>query len=876
MLPLIPLGTGKRRVDDVGGCFLDVSPGGDLVVKVNDSVSKDTLNPFSYVRHKSLTESALGFLDLRQKKLVLGWRESKTAEDVDFVHGVMLAKEFSTIDAAVAAGRVEMVWESRESPDAPPSKLKDRLVVPAYGQDPIWVLVDSWHLSRVSRSGASVSAKVITLSAPFDDLRYWFAAVNSELAFEENWRGLAGTVSKAVRFVMDKFKSPDTKAMTTGAPVPDGTSPASTPAHNLFWSSPAENPQWIDAAKLDLGFVSLKGAPLLGVPASGQLTLAVLEKCITADAGCFDSHHTVEMRVSMDSSLTKDQKEHVRGLLSSRSRFVLPGCRYKYCNFTGKPHLKVILSEPIGGHSQLLFESFKDDDDLQNTLRLVPQSSRWPSEEDRQEEKSFLRVDENKAALRELTATVGGVKNKFKEAAILVRTLEELELQSQGRGSVLKMALKKYRPGIAEEYRSLAKHFKAMYAPLIEEDTLVFLLVLMIEDQTPYSKWTTRRIDDFMHTLRMNEEQFESLVAGVMSIKAAGFFGEGLFEAWHDGLSIESLVRGLSNAFTWTCITPDGAFEFYGNSLVEQAPSLLALGPLFGAAVFGYGMLSHAKHGFDTIAELRRANTVSTVSSGVLTDAQVMDVLVELLDFHVIPWHAKVEPGGTLEGLTFDTAPLGIPLLTGRDRERSVPLVVHRPGDQEITGVTHVAYNSDTKLFRLNGRDGEKFQYFFYAIFTDPQAGDRYSTGVSYPAPGVTFSVTDGKLQVGGEEPKQLRLFLPADDSFGAAARNRLISAFVWTQCELVSGTRGDSPLGVTLRVALTAILARAMELAACTEEGKEKTTTESAQRAILRCLLRGEEHMPTFSATLMRPDMGRGKIAISRVSREFCTWDLY
>jgi hypothetical protein len=103
-------------------------------------------------------------------------------------------------------------------------------------------------------------------------------------------------------------------------------------------------------------------------------------------------------------------------------------------------------------------------------------------------------------------------------------------------------------------------------------------------------------------------------------------------------------------------------------------------------------------------------------------------------------------------------------------------------------------------------------------------------------------------------------LFFPTDEVLIPEVRVKIITSFIADDCYRVSGTEPDSRLGVTLRVALLAVLARAMELEACSDSSDTQT--------ILMCLLRGEDHLPRFVSKVVNSN---SEIAISDVSREFC-----
>lgn len=895
-LPLLAL----RRPQplNIGGCLLTFTSGGKLVVKIKGQKESTSLNPFAYAAKEGVIQGLLKFSDPRRLSIIPSWqRKFRSQDDADFAEYVLLEEEFLTIKEAEQSGRVNTIKKAATENGI--VQLPETAVVPSPGKDPVWVVVDSWHLSRVSRDGDIVRAEALTLSAPFADLTSWFMGVSDKIR-EVKEQEVFEVIERAMMFVGRKSLS----AITLGAVKDDRkvdpriqqrgsavgvwanellrepTSGEWLYAHELFLGNVDEREWWARVQFLDVGFVSLEGAPILAVPGASEITKAILEKYITAPRNCFDSKKTVLSRLKMDRSLSESQKKEVTYLLHRRRTFVIKDALYRYRAFRGSPHVNIILKNPMNGYSQIMLESADVRDCPMIMLRLVKESPDWPTKTDLAGEEQQIRDQsqsdedyEQQIAFRRLMTAAGKASSSdtFMEGAKLVVALEELS-KRDGEDRVLGNALKGYRSGIADEYREMARHFKRMYAVNMSENVLIFLLVLMIEDQTPYAGWMTRKMEAMMHTLRMNEQQFEAVVAGVVAVKTAFFFGEGLWEAWEEGLSISSLVRGLSYSFTWTYISPEGNLEFFGKSLVENAPDILALGPLYGAARFGLSMLQHAKHGFDTIAELRRANTASTTGSKVLTAKDVAKVLQVAMNMYVVPWNSTLtEYEGRTGDLdpaygeyTFESTPLGIPALSGRNR---VPLLKCRPGDTIIEGVIKVVYDPTTNILRVGGRLDKTFRYEYYVLFQKEAdsklAGEMWTADGCEAEEDTSVSILDGNLVIENGTcsfSAPMLLFFPTDEVLIPEVRVKIITSFIADDCYRVSGTEPDSRLGVTLRVALLAVLARAMELEACSDSSDTQT--------ILMCLLRGEDHLPRFVSKVVNSN---SEIAISDVSREFC-----
>ena len=922
-LPLLALR--QFQPVDTDGCPLIFTPKGTLVVETNGQGGGiASLNPFAYATNEGVMQGLLKpiFVDASRRVLRPSWRNAfGTADDADFAEYVLLEKEW-TIDQANKAQRVNTIRKAKTK-DGNVVKLPKTAVVPCLvGHDnisnPVWIVVDSFHLSRVSRHDNNiVRARTITLSAPFADLTSWFMKVDSKIR-EVREQEEFGVIKRAMLAGKRKFLSAitfgvakdngkvDSRIQQQGTAAPVGvladelvTTPtfeAPLKAHALFVRNANKSEFWNKVTEdVDVGFVSLQGAPILAVPVASELTKAVLEKYITAPINCFDSETTVLYRVQMDRSLSDVQKKEMERLLYRRGTFVVKDAFYCYRVFRKSPHVNIILKNPMNGYSQIMLESADVGDCPMITLesadvgdcpmimlRLVEKSRDWPTEQDlaAEEEKlrnslEFAEDTEQQLAFRRLMTNVGksSSTDTFTEGAKLVIALEELSKRDNKQDVVLE-ALKRYRDGIAEEYREMAKHFKRMYAVNMSENVLIFLLVLMIEDQTPYAGWMTRKMDEMIHTLRMNEEQFEAVVAGVLALKAGFFFGEGLLEAWEEGLSFSSLVRGLSSSFTWTYISPEGNLEFYGKSLVENAPDILALGPLYGATRIGLSMLQHAKHGFDTIEALRQASNASNTGRSALTAEEMADVFEVAMDIKVIPWtSAFTKHQSDTGGYTFETSPLGIPSPTGVNLVSGGLDLRCKPGNTTFEGVRKVVYDRGTKTLRISGRYPDsggivRFEYKYYALFVNDaaweMAGEMWTPDGCESTGETKVSIDNGSLVIKNdtceEFSEQLRLFFTIDELFTPEVRVKTIKSFIADDCKLVSGTEAASRLGVTLRVALLVVLARAMDLKACSDS--------SNTQAILECLLQGKDHLPEF---VSKVEMIGTEMAISDVSREFC-----
>lgn len=875
-----------------------------------------SLNPFSYQTRESVIDGILKIaVDSRRIQLPSWQTGLRSTDDTDFAEFVLLEEEYKTIRDAVYSKRIQVIKASGDL------KVDETMVVPARGAPAVWMVTDAWHLSRVERFGFSVKAKTVALSAPFADLASWFVGVSAKVREVKESSELQ-TIDRALLYIKRKSVG----VVTLGAVQDDGKvdrraankrvgigvwapelfvqpEEARVYAHELILEH-SEDGEWDVAKFMDIGFVSLKGAPILGVPPARNLVKAVLGRYITAAPNCFDSKTAVLSRVKMDTALDDKQKREVVNILHRRGTFLIKDALYRYRNFRRQPHVNIILKTPTNGYSQIMLERVNIKDCPTVLLRLVEQSEEWPREYDLGAEEVQLRlrkgrdvsdVDfEQEMAYRKLITAAGkpSGNDTYKEGARLVIALERL-INRDGSDNVMKQALLKHRPGAANEFREMAIHFKRMYATNISENVLVFLLVLMIEDQTPYAGWVTRKTEALMHMLNISEKQFEIAEAAVVALKAAYFFGEGILEANREGFALETLVRGLSYSFTWTYVSPEGSLEFFGHSLVEQAPDLLALGPLFGATKFGLGMLAHAKHGFDKVAELQQAEVAATAGLGALTPENVAEVLRTSMNTYVIPWigtlsgdeAASGEKGDVFGEYTFESTPLGVPSIRGGD---SVPLVVSKPADRVFDNLTSVSYNRDTKTLRLTGKDGKIFNYRFYAEFVN-QSDELEAAELGKDVRQVRhlsswwtakrvkdakdakdaktelrMRIEDGRLIISdGTEvfDRPLSLCFDIDDELTNAARLRIISSFAWEDCYLVSDTAIDSPLGVTLRISLVGVLARTMELLTCTDMSKLNT--------ILTCLLRDEDDLPTFKAMLR--DTPGGNTVISDVSREFC-----
>ena len=164
-----------NRSQSIEGCILTFSSDGEL--RLDDAaVLKDVqrfmsggkgsavLNPFSYATHEGVVQGMLRWADVRRFP-VLG----KSQDDTDFSEYVLLEEEYSTVEEASKNSRVDVIMYTSSG-----TKLPETIVVPALSQPPIWMVVDSWHLSLVSRRGEQILANLKPLSAPYSELVNWF------------------------------------------------------------------------------------------------------------------------------------------------------------------------------------------------------------------------------------------------------------------------------------------------------------------------------------------------------------------------------------------------------------------------------------------------------------------------------------------------------------------------------------------------------------------------------------------------------------------------------------------------------------------------------------------------------------------------------
>jgi len=888
---------------DIGECPIKFNGKGKLVLSQEGKLDVVTLNPFSYQTREDLIEGAFRVAgDTRRIKLPF-WR--RTTDDADFAEFVLLEDEYLTIERAVNSNRVQIIKS------AGASKVEETIVVPAEGAAAVWMVTDAWHLSRVERVGMDVRARVVTLSAPFADLSSWFKGVDAKV--REVKESEFGTIERALMYIgrkgvgvvtlgkvrddgkVDKRAEKMSANIGVWAPElfvqPKGER---VYAHDLMLQNVDVYEWWIVTRVMDIGFVSLKGAPILGVPPSSGVTKAILSRYITAAKNCFDAKTAVLSRLKMDRELDDGQKREVVNLLHRRGTFVINDASYRYRSFRKRAHVNIILKTPTSGYSQIMLERVDIKDCPTVLLRLVERSEDWPTTRDLAAEELHIKTQrqmpeedfEQEMAYRRLITAAGkpSSSDTHREGARLVIALEQL-VARDGDDKVLKEALSRHRPGVENEFREMAFHFKRMYAVNISVEVIIFLLVLMIEDQTPYAGWMTRKVEALMKWIGMSEKQFKTLEAGFVALKTTAFFAEGLKEAWTEGLGLEALVRGLSNSFTWMCVSPEGSLEFFGYSLIEQAPDLLALGPLFGATKFGLGMLAHAKHGFDNIAEIQQADAAASAGGSELQPADVAKIFKLAANTYMIPWSAPLTNYEAATGkkekaygeYTFESTPLGIPRRTVEDslwsRLESVPLLVPKPDGIWFENLTSVSYRKETKTLTLIGKDDEKFRYSYYVEFKDQKEVESVWNNKSAERTGelkteLQIRIQDGNMIVSGPNDEKfvrpLLLIFNIDSPLGKTTRANVISKFVLDSCHFVSGTTADCPLGVTLRVYLVAVLARAMDLVSCSGVSKIEV--------ILDCLLRDNDDLPNFKATLTNT---ASETLISDVSREFCTEEL-
>ena len=452
-------------------------------------------------------------------------------------------------------------------------------------------------------------------------------------------------------------------------------------------------------------------------------------------------------------------------------------------------------------------------DNAMTYLQLLP-ADRLPKNS-RQEERDVL--------ARDLSPEAAQQKHERREAfynppakEVLVKTLA---------ANPLPLSEEMHR-----KYLPLAMFMQQRHAPLLDLDVVLFLLVSMIEHQSPFKGWFTRYSERIMHSLNMDEEEFERVVGLFMGGKASAFLGEGLAGAFEGGFSVEGLVSSLSYAFTWTHLTPEGSLETLFGTVGSNLPWVTALVPLFTALAFANMMLNHAKRSVDKIVTLRMAARAATVEDTVVSPQRFGALLLRVLQTRVLP--------GYLDD--FDSHPLGLP-------EGDTPLVTHVPANEKVQNASSI------RFAQTDGVSGtlvvDEKQYF--VAFVSGVEGEWEFTDAE-------LELLDGWLTITGRSGtlrrQRVQLMFLVDGPLTRDARQKQVANFV-SRCETVSGVTGGSRLGVALRVALVALLARATDLVSCPSTDAER---------VVECLLKGEDGLPVFEATVFP----RG---LSDVQRAFC-----
>lgn len=558
-------------------------------------------------------------------------------------------------------------------------------------------------------------------------------------------------------------------------------------AHDLFHEWPVQgfNGWWQYTKSLSLGLVSLEGAPHLGVPAASELSRAVLAKYLRAKKNCFESVDTVMRRIMMDRDLNDAETLEMQNLVLRRRQLAIQGATYYYRMRDGKARLHVILEQPLNGRRQLMI-------DMQETgdcpfVVLVLDTGFQPTAQDEAEAEAQFKLTgqaagklenqlEQDMTVRNLVAEQAAADGAFwrararaRQTAAMVVALQEVDGVKQG---VLEQAINSFGAGTLERYTEMAmclseRHdlfdYKATQAAGKGKGEAIvkivaFLLSMCIDGQSPYAGSFTRGAEAVMHKLNLTHAQFETGLSVVMAAKAGAFFAEGLLEAQAEGFSLETIVRGLSYSFTWTYVSEEGALEFFGTVLADNVNPLTAVMPFYGALKFGNTMLTHAKHGFDQVKEIKNAEAATVVPINKPTTLKLFREACHALQcVHVASWVDALDagekllarPNPTYAGHTFESAPLGVPVaqpegvIVGEpvpgspnaqwqeavrsvsiaesiplmDGIKDTKLVVWSPYDETIHDVTYACYDATTRLMRLR-RDG--FDDVRLAVFVDP------------------------------------------------------------------------------------------------------------------------------------------------------------
>jgi len=882
----------------IDGCILKFSDDGEL--RLDDTSVMDgpkqflaggkgsiVLNPFSYATHEGVVQGMLRWTDVRRVSL-LGLNSQ---DETDFSHYVLLSKEYAKIDEAVEDKRVEVIMHTSAG-----KKLPETIAVPALSQPPVWMVIDSWHLSLVSRKRDKILANLKPLSAPYSELVIWFKSVNDKVRSlkEDAALGKFGAAMAALRrrsvalaslgFVKDSGRL-DPAVQDVGAffRFAREAKKAYPMAYDILSSESDKYSEWQRAEGVMLGAISLEGSTIMNVPEASAATKIVMDRYITVKRDAFDHVHNVVERINKDVQLDKIDREHAKRIFRRRQMFVMKDVFFKIVKQSDRedsePFLHILVRTPVNG--QIKFMLYKKRDD--NGQEFVQIKTFAISKTEKVEANEVLKVEgRNKdeqaedEALRDLfveTERVGGT-DAFVKGAQLVMALE------QNQDSIAR-ALSFYRDGIAEYYHEIAVHFQREHAPTISVDVVTFLLVLMLEDRTPYSGWLYRKIEKVLQAARkqssrwLDDAGFETSIAAFMSAKAAFFATEGIAESWKEGISISSLIRGLSYGFTFFCVSEGGSFDFWGHSIIESVPELVALGPLYGAAKFGHAMLEHSKHGFDSVAELKRAQAASRVGFDKIPLKSLIDVMSALEKVFVVPWTLPLtdfetstyEIDAVFGDNTFDKSPLGV--FSASKSPTSVPVATLLPQDIDFGNVKFVCYSRKNSIMKITDANG--FSYFFITKWKrDPDARaaeSEFSCGNTKPIDARLF-VENGHLKVAKGSSvtfnRPIRLFVSVvneDTDLDQEDRIAVVMKFVETGCKDVSGVSGYSRLSYTLGGALGTVLIRALEILLCDDN--------SSPVEIISCLIKGEDGLPNFRSSV---STYAGKVlAIGDVTRDFC-----
>ena len=143
-----------------------------------------------------------------------------------------------------------------------------------------------------------------------------------------------------------------------------------------------------------------------------------------------------------------------------------------------------------------------------------------------------------------------------------------------------------------------------------------------------------------MHKLRLNEQQYEKIVSGVVAAKTAFFFGEGLWEAWEEGLNLTTLIRGLSYSFTWSYISPEESSRVswlrrMSSSLPDADSEADPKKPLDASLLISLDDVRHA-------ASMARSNKEGTPAAAQSTTSILESVQMRSRASHV-PWSCQLQ-----------------------------------------------------------------------------------------------------------------------------------------------------------------------------------------------------------------------------------------